>query len=164
VDKAEEKHVDTPVTRALARAGIPYRTFRHHGPVRSLEQAAQERGQEPGQVVRSIVFRLAQGEYAMVLIAGPEQISWPALRKQLKQSRLTTASQEEVLRVTGYELGAVSPFGLPSPMPILVDESVLQQGEVSVGSGERGTTVILRSHDLMRALGNVSVGRFKQTT
>lgn len=162
MNRAGNEQVDTPVTRELARAGIPFRTFRHPGPIRSLEQAAEERGQAPDQVVRSILFRLAEGEYAMVLIAGPEQVAWRALRRAMNQSRLTMASREEVLQVTGYEIGAVSPFGLPGPMPILVDQGVVQQGEVSVGSGERGTTVILRAHDLMRALGDVTVGNFKQ--
>ncbi|MCI0649371.1 MAG: YbaK/EbsC family protein [Chloroflexi bacterium] len=151
----------TPVTRALEAAGVPYRFFRHPGPVHSLEQAAEERGQRPEQVVRSIVFRLAQDEYVMVLMAGPGQISWRALRSYLGQSRLTTASREEVLQVTGYELGAVSPFGLPAGMRVLVDESVLAEEEVSIGSGERGATVILRREDLRRALPAAEVGRWR---
>ena len=87
----------TPVTRALDKLSIPYQVFHHPGEVRSLEQAARERGQRPEQVVRSIVFRLAQEQFTMVLIAGPTQVSWPALRAYLGQSRLTTASQAEVL-------------------------------------------------------------------
>ena len=62
---------ETPVTRALDALEIPYRFFRHPGNVSSLEQAAQERGQEPEQVIRSIVFRLSQSEFVMVLVAGP---------------------------------------------------------------------------------------------
>jgi Cys-tRNA(Pro) deacylase len=143
----------TPVGRALAEAGVAVREFRHAGPVLSLEQAAEERGQWPSQVVRSILFRLAAGAYAMVLVAGPRQVDWKALRRHLGQSRLTTASADEVRDVTGYEIGAVSPFGLPRPVRVLVDESVLGEDEVSIGSGERGTTVILSTADLLRALG-----------
>lgn len=147
----------TPVTETLTILEIPFRTFRHAGPVNSLEQAAQERGQEPEQVVRSLLFRLAKGYYIMVLIAGPAQVSWPALRQYMGQSRITMADQGEVLQVTGYELGAVSPFGLPSTLRILVDESVFKPEEVSIGSGERGMTVILRSDDLKKALGDVEI-------
>ena len=150
----------TPVTSALDEKGISYRFFRHPGQVRSLEQAARERGQRPEQIVRSIVFRLSEEEFVMVLMAGPRQISWPALRSYLGHSRMTMASKEEVQEVTGYELGAVSPFGLPEPMRVLVDESVLEQAEVSIGSGVRNATVILKSADLMKALGEVEVGSF----
>jgi Cys-tRNA(Pro)/Cys-tRNA(Cys) deacylase len=156
--------LDTPpVARALAALNIPHRVFHHAGPVHSLEQAAQERGQQPAQIIRSILFRLTEGDYAMVLMAGPAQVDWRALRRFFNQSRLTTASEEEVLRVTGYPIGAVSPFGLPNPVRVLVDQSVLAQDEISIGSGIRGTTVILQVPDLMRALGEVDVGQFHTT-
>ena len=153
----------TLVTRALDQKGISYRLFRHPGQVHSLEQAAAERGQRPEQAVRSLLFRLAKDEYAMVLIAGPAQVSWPALRKYLDQSRLTTASEAEVLAVTGYPLGAVSPLGLPSPVRILVDRGVLAEEEISIGSGVRNVTVILRRADLLKAIEPIEVGDFTGT-
>jgi Cys-tRNA(Pro) deacylase len=145
----------TPVGRELRALGVPFREVRHPGPIHSLEQAAQERGQRPEQVVRSILFRLAQDEYAMVLVAGPQQVDWKALRRRLGQSRLTTATADEVRAVTGYEIGAVSPFGLPRPVRVLLDETVTREAEVSIGSGERGATIILSTADLLRALGDV---------
>ena len=141
-----------PVSLALLEKNIPHRVFTHPGPVTSLEQAAHERGQQPEQVIRSILFRLAEGEYLMVLMAGPAQIPWKALRKFVGQSRLTMASAEEVLEVTGYEIGAVGPFGLPAPLRILIDASVVAQDEVSFGSGVRGTTIFIGVEDLMRAI------------
>ena len=153
----ENNQDNTPVTRALDSLNVPYRFFRHPGAVHSVEQAAQERGQSVDQVVRSLVFRLAAEEFVMVLMTGSRQVSWPLLRKHLGQSRLTLATEAEVKRETGYPLGAVSPFGLPAPMRVLVDESVLGLEVVSLGSGERGATVILTTEDLMKALGKVEV-------
>lgn len=153
----------SPVTRFLDERGIPYRVFQHSGPIHSLEQAARERGQQPEQIVRSIVFRLSQDNFLMVLIAGPAQVAWPSLRKYLEQSRLTLASEEEVLTATGYRLGAVSPFGLPAPMRILTDESVLVPEEISIGSGARGTTIIMKTADLINALGPLETGHFSET-
>lgn len=152
----------TPVGQALVALNIPHRVFQHPGPITSLEQAAEERGQSPDQVVRSIVFRVGKDEYVMVLMAGARQVSWPALRRHLGQSRLTMANESELLAATGYQIGAVSPFGLPRPMRILADESVFASDEVSIGSGVRGTTVILRSEDLRRALVEAEIGQFAE--
>ena len=146
-----------PVSLALTGAGIEHQIFRHPGPVESLEQAAVERDQEPQQVIRSILFRLGKGQYAMVLVAGPDQISWKALRAYLGRSRVTTASREEVMQVTGYELGAVAPFGLPSPLRILIDSSVLDQREISLGSGVRGTAVILKPNEMVKGIPNAEI-------
>jgi prolyl-tRNA editing enzyme YbaK/EbsC (Cys-tRNA(Pro) deacylase) len=70
------------------------------------------------------------------------------------------ATEAEVKAATGYERGAVAPFGLPQPMRILVDASVFVHAEISLGSGVRGTTVIMQSADLRRALGEVEVSAF----
>lgn len=146
-----------PAARALDELHIPYRLFAHAGPVHSLEQAARERNQLPDQVIRSIVFRVGKDEFLMALMAGERQIAWPALRRYLGQSRLTLATEAEVRSVTGYERGAVAPFGLPQPMRILVDPGVFTHAEISLGSGVRGTAVIMASIDLRRALGSVEI-------
>ena len=149
-----------PVSSILIEKGIPHNVFVHPGPLHSLEQAAEERRQLPEQIVRSILFRVTEGQYIMVLMAGPEQINWKTLRNHVGANRLTMASETEVLSVTGYQLGAVAPFGLAKPVKILVDRSVLDQQIVSIGSGVRGTAIILQSADLIRALGECEIGEF----
>jgi Cys-tRNA(Pro) deacylase len=144
---------EPPVSLVLDELHIPHKVFTHPGPIKSLVQAAQERGQRPEQVVRSILFRTGEDAYLMALVAGPGQIAWKALRSYLGQSRLTTASAAEVLEVTGYPIGAVSPFGLKRKLRVLVDPSVFAEQEISIGSGVRGTTIILKSEGLKRALG-----------
>jgi Cys-tRNA(Pro) deacylase len=151
---------ETPVTKALDAQNIPYQFFRHPGDVHSVEQAASERGQKPEQVIRSIVFRLGEGEYVMVLVAGGWHISWPKLRSYLGVNRLTMASEEEVLSATGYRIGTVSPFGLKQPLRILADESVWKPEEISLGTGVYSTGVIMRSTDLHKALGAIETGDF----
>jgi prolyl-tRNA editing enzyme YbaK/EbsC (Cys-tRNA(Pro) deacylase) len=163
---SEDQPIETPVTRDLCARGFPFRIFRHAGQLHSLEQAAEERGQQPHQVVRSILFRLAADRFVMVLAAGPDQISWPALRQHLGISRISMASEEEVLAQTGYVRGSVSPFGLPEPadpthrIRILIDESIFQEDEISLGSGVRNTAVMMSTTDLRRALPGAEVGCF----
>ena len=136
----------------LEANGIVHSVFVHPGPVESLEQAAEERGQVPEQVVRSLLFRLAEDEFALVLVASTAQIPWKTLRQYFGRRRLTMASEEEVLQKTGYKIGAVSPFELLEPIPIYIDQSVLDQKELSLGSGIRGTAIILDSVELLAAL------------
>lgn len=146
-----------PVSMALEKLGVPHKTFRHENPVHSFEQAAGDRGQRPSQVVRSILFRIAEDEFIMALVAGPDQISWKTLRKYLGRSRISMASEDEVLAVTGYRIGTVGPFGLPNPLKVLIDAGVMKEEEVSIGSGMRNTAVILKSRDLHHALQDAEI-------
>jgi len=152
--------VSSAATQTLDRLSIPYRVFEHPAPPASLEQAAAERGQRPEQVVRSILFRHKHEYYVMVLIAGPGQVDWKRVRAYLGVSRLSMATESEVRAVTGYEIGTVNPLGLAQPVRILADESVFRYEEISIGSGVRGTAILLKSKDLKTALGNVEIGDF----
>ena len=146
-----------PVSIALEKLGIPHQVFRHANPVTSLEQAARERGQRLKQVVRSILFRIAEDEFVMVLAAGPAQISWKVLRKVLGRSRISMATEDEVLAVTGYRIGTVGPFGSARRLKILIEAGVLSEEEISIGSGMRNTAVVLKSADLRRGLEEAEV-------
>ena len=144
-----------PASLALAERGVPHRVHRHAGPLRSLAQAAAERGQVPEQVVRCILFRLGREgvtEYVLVATAGPRILPWKALRRYLGRSRISMATPEEVLEVTGAPVGAVSPFTLRAPARLILEPGVLAQEEISLGSGVRGVGIVMRSADLAAAM------------
>lgn len=93
----------------------------------------------------------------MVLVAGPAQVDWKKLRQLVGRSRIRMAAEDEVLEVTGYRVGTVSPFGLKNPVRILIDASVLKEEEISTGSGIRNVAIILKSADLQRALAGAEI-------
>ncbi|MCC6300323.1 MAG: YbaK/EbsC family protein [Anaerolineales bacterium] len=141
-----------PASLALDALGIEHRVFIHGTAVNSFDEAASARNQRPEQVVRSILFQVRAGEFVLVLMAGPAQVNWKKLRDLVKRSRVRMATEDEVLEVTGYRIGTVSPFGLANQPKILIDASVLKEEEVSIGSGVRNTAIIMKSADLRRAL------------
>jgi Cys-tRNA(Pro) deacylase len=146
-----------PASLALEKLNIPHRVFQHEGQVTSLEQAASDRQQRTEQVVRSILFQIRPEEFLMVLVAGPTQVDWKKLRQFVRRSRIRMATEAEVLEVTGYHIGTVSPFGLKNPIKVLIDASVLQEEEISTGSGVRNTAIILKSSDLRRVLADADI-------
>jgi Cys-tRNA(Pro)/Cys-tRNA(Cys) deacylase len=146
-----------PASLALTQLGIPHHVFRHEQPVTSFEQAASDRNQRPEQIVRSILFQVRDGEFVLVLMAGPDQIDWRKLRQFVKRSRVRMATEEEVLEVTGYRVGTVSPFGLKNQVRVLLDASVLSEAEVSLGSGVRNMAIVMQSEDVRKALGEVEI-------
>ena len=152
--------ITTPAILSLDLLAIPYRLFEHPQPPSSLEDAARQRGQVPVQVIRSILFKYHKEDFFLTLIAGPGQISWRRLRAHLGISRISMATEDEVLAVTGYAVGTVSPLGLPRSLLILADASVFRPEEISIGSGVRGLAIIMKPSDLQRALGSVEIGIF----
>ena len=149
--------IKPPASLALDSMGIEHRLFLHERPVTSFEQAASDRNQRPEQIVRSILFQVRPEEFVMVLMAGRDQIDWKKLRQIVKRSRVRMATEEEVLEVTGYKVGTVSPFGLKNQARVMIDGSVLKEEEISLGSGVRNVAIIMKSAALRHALSDAEV-------
>jgi Cys-tRNA(Pro)/Cys-tRNA(Cys) deacylase len=73
---------------------------------------------------------------------------------------MTTATPEQVRKITGYEPGAVSPFGLRHPVRTLADRNILSQDVISLGAGIPNAGVILKRDDLLQAL-QLELGDFR---
>ena len=139
--------------RALAAAdalGLDHQVTRH-GPVRSLEEAAAARGVRPAAVVKTLVVRISDGDYRLVLVPGDREISWPKLRTLLGVNRLSMPSAEVARDVTGYERGTITPLGSTTAWPVIAD--VTLAGTVSLGAGAHGVAVTVDATQLVAALG-----------
>ena len=135
---------------ALDAAGLTYRVIRH-GPVRSLAEAAQARGVEPADVVKTLVVRRGPQDYVLVLVPGDRTLAWPRLRALLGVSRLSLPEADEAREATGYERGTITPFGSRSPWPVVADER-LRGRTVTLGAGAHGVAVAVDADAALTAL------------
>jgi Cys-tRNA(Pro)/Cys-tRNA(Cys) deacylase len=140
-------HVDTPATRALADAGVPFRLVSYER-VRSAEEAAERRGIELDALVKTLVVRVEEGAYVLVLVPGNRGLDYPKLRALLGVRRLTMPDPDEAKGATGYERGTITPFGAGSHR-VVVDERLLAHGEISLGSGVEGWAIHLDPSHLL---------------
>jgi prolyl-tRNA editing enzyme YbaK/EbsC (Cys-tRNA(Pro) deacylase) len=72
------------------------------------------------------------------------------VRKHLDVRKISFASMEEAVARTGMEYGGITPVGLPDGWPILVDSAAIEPEWVVVGSGIRGSKIILPGRTLAR--------------
>jgi Cys-tRNA(Pro)/Cys-tRNA(Cys) deacylase len=142
-----------PVQRAAAAleaAGIPHRTVTH-GRVNSLTEAAEARGVEVQDVVKTIVVRRADDDFLLVLVPGDRTISWPKLRTLLGVNRLSMPDAAVARQITGFERGTITPFGTLTALPVIADERI-QGREVALGAGGHGVAEIVDADAAIGAL------------
>ena len=142
---------DSPALPALQRSGLGYEVVRTR-PAGSAEESAELQGIELRQLLRTIVVRRGADDYVFVLVPGGRQIDWPKLRAHLGVSRLSLPDKDEAKQVTGYERGAITPFGPARAWPVLIDGAAADLEKVAIGGGARGVNVHLASADLVRYL------------
>jgi len=142
---------DTPAIRAVEATGVPFRVVRTER-ARSAEESAGFQGIELHQLLRSIVIRRGAGDYVFVLVPGGRTIDWPRLRSHLGVSRLSLPDQDEAKEATGYERGAITPFGSATTWPVVADATVADRDLVAIGGGAHGVNMHLAPDDLIRIL------------
>jgi len=141
----------TPAIDALDGTRIPFtvvRTERAH----SAEESATLQGIELSALLRTIVVRRGQDDYVFVLVPGGRRFDWPKVRICLGVKRLSLPDADEARAVTGYERGAITPFGATRAWPVVVDASITERDRVAIGGGAHGVNLHLAPADLVAAL------------
>ena len=142
---------DNQALAAVRDSGLEHAVIRH-GPVRSLAEAAEARGVEPADVVKTLVVRRGEDDYLFVLVPGDRSISWPKLRALLGVSRMSMPDAATAKEVTGYERGTITPFGSTRAWPVVADERVRGR-RITLGGGAHGVAVALDADAALTALG-----------
>jgi Cys-tRNA(Pro) deacylase len=113
--------------------------------------AAATAGCELGQIVKTLAIYVS-GAPRLALVAGDRRLDDRLVSAHFgvgrKQVRLASAAQ--VLALTGYPVGGVSPFGLPAPLDVLIDESLRRFETVWVAGGTASAIFAIALDDLAR--------------
>jgi prolyl-tRNA editing enzyme YbaK/EbsC (Cys-tRNA(Pro) deacylase) len=118
-------------------------------PTPTVEIAAQALGVGADQIVKSILF-LVSDQPVLAITCGTAYMDRRAIAAYygVGRKRIKLASPEEVRAISGYEVGAMPPFGHRQPLPTLIDRRVLDLPEVYAGGGDENAMLRLDPHDI----------------
>lgn len=113
--------------------------------------AAAALGVSAGQIVKSLVFEVRETPL-LVIAAGDRLVDRKmiAARFQVGKKQVRLADAETVLRLTGYPVGGVPPFGHVTLLPTLLDEGIRQWNVVYAGGGDDHTLLRVTPGELAR--------------
>lgn len=140
--------IATPATAFLDARGITYSVV-EYGRVSSAEEAAEARGIRLEQLVKTLVVRVEEGEYVLVLIPGDGGLDYKKLRAELGVRRLTMPDPAEAKDATGYERGTITPFGAEGGWPVIIDHRLEDMDLISLGAGVHGAALNLDPADVI---------------
>jgi prolyl-tRNA editing enzyme YbaK/EbsC (Cys-tRNA(Pro) deacylase) len=80
---------------------------------------------------------------ACVILATTKADVNGAVRRHLDARKISFAPVNTATSLTGMEYGGITPLGLRADWPILVDNQVIQAGQVIIGSGIRASKLLL---------------------
>ena len=113
--------------------------------------AAAVHGVEPGQIAKTLAIRVGDEEFLLVTRGDARLSNQKA--KAAFGGRPRMLGAEDVLRLSGHEVGGVCPFGLPGPLKIYCDVSLKIYDELIPAGGSTHASVRLPLSRLVELCG-----------
>jgi prolyl-tRNA editing enzyme YbaK/EbsC (Cys-tRNA(Pro) deacylase) len=120
-------------------------------PTPTVDAAAQAVNASPEQIIKSILF-MVDGQAVLAVACGKSSIERRAIAQRFAvgKKRVKLASPEMVLEISGYEVGAMPPFGHRQPLITLIDTRVLESSDSYAGGGAENALVRLDPQEILR--------------
>ncbi|HEX6880465.1 MAG TPA: Cys-tRNA(Pro) deacylase [Terriglobales bacterium] len=145
----------TNAARILDQLGISYelRDYEVDPDDLAAETVAAKVGLPPEQVFKTLVVRGERNGVAFAVIPGNYELDFKLLARAMQDKKADIVPLKEVQPLTGYIRGGVTALGAKKDFPVFLDETVILHDVISISAGQRGTQVLIKPDDYIRATG-----------
>lgn len=138
-------------TRWLGDQGVAFVAHAYEFRSKGAAYAAEALAIEPERMAKSLVVRVDES-FVFALVPGSQELSLRELARAAGGKRAELATQRDAERLTGYQIGGISPFGSRKALPVYAVAEWLEHELVALNGGARGCIVELAVADLIRLL------------
>ncbi len=101
-------------------------------------ESARQLGVDEHAVIKTLVFETNEKKPLIVLMHGDREVSTKSLTRLLGVKSVEPATPEKAMKLTGYLVGGISPFGTRNAMPVYVEKRILALEKIYINGGKRG--------------------------
>ncbi|MGE0101080.1 MAG: Cys-tRNA(Pro) deacylase [Blastocatellales bacterium] len=143
----------TIAARILDSLGIEYelRAYEVNEDELDAITVARKVDMPPEATFKTLVARGDRSGVVMACIPGDQELDLKKLASVTGSKKIDLVQVREILGLTGYIRGGVSPLGSKKKYPLFIDETVILHDRISVSAGQRGLQMILAPQDLIDA-------------
>lgn len=144
----------TNAARQLDRLGIKYelRDYEVDPDHLEAELVADKIGMPYEKVFKTLLIRGDVNGLCMAVIPANTEVNFKALAQATGDRKMHMVPLKEVQPLTGYIRGGVTALACKKAYPVIIDSSAEPQDVISVSAGVRGTQILLKPADYMRAV------------
>lgn len=165
--KKKKGSAKTMPMRVLEEKRIPYEVRQQSSKQFTAEGVANDLGVPVTQVVkamlvqRSISLGGGSSPFVLFVVPGDQRLSLKKVAGELKDKNVQMASERDVQRITGFQVGAVSVLGFRrDDIPGYVDQHVLDLEQVIISAGRPDVGLALVPPDMIRAIEGCQTGDY----
>jgi len=148
------KTTKTNAARILDKKGIAYELLSYEVDEQNLgaEHVAELLNIPLEQAFKTLVLRGDKTGILVACVAGDKEINLKKLAALSKNKKVEMVPMKDILGLTGYIRGGVSPLGMKKEYPTFVDESMLTKEKIIVSAGQGGLQLYLKPQNLLQSI------------
>ena len=140
------------VIRALIEAGHSGNIYSFSRKTESAQAAAKELDVPVYRIIKSMVLS-ADKTPVLVLLPGDRKADFSSISELLGAKKIRLAFPEQVVKWTGFPVGAVPPLGHSSPITVILDDEISREGSIYPAAGEKNNAFETSFDDLVSMTG-----------
>ncbi len=137
---------------SLVKKKISFQIIKYDHEEKGAEFAAEAIGFPLNQTIKTLVIDLGNKKYCFALMPGDKQLSLKKLAKICSVKRAAMVDQGTAERITGYQVGGISPFGSRQILKVVMETSLLTYQFVVINGGQRGILLKMTPKDIVDEL------------
>ena len=104
------------------------------------------------QAVKTLIFKTDNSEYVLIMVSADLNAISGHLKKVVASRNVQLANPEEVIKVTGYQIGSIPPFSWqPAGFRSFLDHDLIKEEILAVGAGSWGKEILITPANLIKA-------------
>jgi len=136
----------------LRGTSIEFSTVSHQ-PVVTCQDVVRFLNVSLGRIVKCVVFKSTLGQICVAAVPGNRRVSIKKLENETETRHLKMVAPDEVPKLLGIPLGAITPVILPEDVNLVIDRRLISLDKVYLGTGDQCSSLIVSGADLLRLAG-----------
>ena len=158
-DICEKRRGQRQVYECLERMGIPYEYYEHEA-APTIEIASKQYRGENTVLCKNLFFRNHKGnKHYLVIMDSRHDMDIHAIEKQVREGKLSFASEERMQKYLGLKPGSVSLFGLVNDIHheviLFVDELLLKCERVSFHPNDCTASLVISRDGMVKFIESI---------
>ncbi len=151
---AKKKPIITNAMRHLQASGVKFEAVEYECDGEIGQDFGMEISQKTGiEPERSFKTLVARGDKTGVLVSCIPvncEVDLKKLAKESGNKKVELIPVKELLALTGYIRGGVTPIGMKKKYPTYIDDKCLQFDKMAISAGICGCTLLLKPEDVIK--------------
>ena len=141
---------ETNAIKRLRAQGVAFDVLEYAFTEVGADLAAEAVGRPLEACCKTLIVEAPGRQFWVVIVPGDQRFDTRKMAAAIGVKQADLADPDEAEKITGYQVGGISPFAMRRHLPTIIEESLLVLDRIMVNGGRRGTLVELATAEVVR--------------